>query len=314
MSPLSISLPAPEIEWEYEFYGPAARQNPSSLDLVNTSAWGDTMMRPPATDRVVLDSNTTGGSSKGFGGYAGSGGTGVVQRWEVRHNRSCLRTSATTVNVGNGTCIPFWGPFLGDPVDIAPGAFVNASATVLVFDMHLSIQLAGATTAWPADTSPFFFLPLASTLVIGDVLGAIGADKGGWGVFVNNVAGVPRYEYVSWSSGNPGAALERVTVPLSSVADITDWNTFRFVIVSGDSTRRATLSVQANGIDLVVGRDFGGLLLQTPLAAAAPSTAAEFVAILAAFGDPGGGGDQIFSAYSAKVGRFTPDGAEQRGQ
>jgi hypothetical protein len=125
-------------------------------------------------------------------------------------------------------------------------------------------------------------------------------------VFLNNVAGAPAYEYVSFTSA---AILERVTIGASIVPDVEDWNTVRYIIVGARPNGDAFLTVQVNGFDIVVGRVFGGASLQTPAAMLATASGLIFCAA-----SNGPGADEVYYQLAGKFGRFTPDGAELQGE
>jgi hypothetical protein len=254
----------------------------------------------------LLPSSTTGVNELNNYAAAGTAGTYVFAR---HRNRRCVQITPTGGGVkGQGWRPPEWTPPF-DATDMSPGAFMNPAQVVAVFDWHVAAALGGATPGWANDTTPMFFLPSsASSLVSTSVIGGAGPHLGGFGVFLNNVGGVALYEYVSWSSGAPGSVLERVTIGASVVPDLTKWSTFRFIIVGAASGRPARLTVQANGVDVVVNRTFGSGLLQLPSVAAAGATG-----LLTCWAQRGVA-DTMFLAMDAKLGRFLPNGTQLQDQ
>ncbi|MGE0347374.1 MAG: hypothetical protein AB7N73_15020 [Gemmatimonadales bacterium] len=232
--------------------------------------------------------------------------TAGTYRLAERHGRYCIQHTVSGAGVqGSGWRPPDWTPPF-DPTLLQSGMLIDPGAVVLVLNWHVSAVLAGATPGWGNDTSPMFFLPLVSTVNVGtSVIGGAGPHLGGFGVFLNNVAGAAAYEYVAWASGSPGTVLERVTVPVSSVPSVANWNTFRFIIIAASAGRRARLTVQANGIDVVADREMGGAFLQIPTVAAADA-----MGMIACWAQRGAVGDSMFFAMDARTGRFTPAGVE----
>lgn len=310
--PISVALPAPSIEWEYEWFDPAVTSLPSSAPnaAVGGVSLGRLATRSAVGAKVALDSNQTAVRSVQGYGTVGSAGA-VIQRWELRHGRPCRRFSLGAGTTTQGECfLPYsWSALFAAGSNFNPGASQFAGQIVAVFDVHISVQLTGATPGWPNDTSPILFLPDSaggSQNVRNNPPGGPGPRLGGFGMFVNNVGGAGRFEYVSFSSV---AILERVTVGLSAVPNITGWNSFRFIIIGATPTRDAILSVQANGFDVVVGRTFGSALLQRPNQMVADSTGLTSVIAIT-----GIAADQIFYSVAGKIGRFTPAGAELQGE
>ncbi len=307
MSPISIALPAPVIGWAEELYSPVAdnTSTPNAVISGSNVAMGTIGMRPGLARSSFLDSSVAAVNT--IQGYGAIGGGGTTNRWESRRGRPAQRTSTTAAQVGDMYVPPGWMPDF-DESDISAGDTQEPAAIVGVFDWHLSLNLPGAPT-WVDDLAGVFFLPFIGTVSINQVPGNVAADVGGFGVFLNTVAAAPAFEYVSWGSGSPGAILERITITAAQVPDVEDWNTIRFIIRGALPGAPAFLSVQANGFDVLVGRQFGSAFLNRPDLSAAG--AAGFAMGQATAGP---GGEEWWVQWQTKLGRFTPDGAEQQGQ
>lgn len=304
--PISVALPAPQIEYEQELYCPAFTAA-SSFPQTAANLLEATALR--ATQARATTLTATAGAINSLTGYGGVGSVGVINRIEQRHGRPCVRVSLTGTTQGTAIIPPDWNAVFGAPAaSLNPGSLQDPAAIVSVWDWHLSVALGvGAAPSWPNDTSGVFFLPDGTGLdVRNNPPGGVGPRSSGFGVFLNNVGGVARWEYVSFTAA---AILERVTIGASIVPLVTDWSTVRFVIVSaGSGGRSPSLSVQVNGFDIVTGRVFGGVSLADPIATAGT---AGLCAALSVWG--AAVPDQLFYALSAKLGRFTPSGSELQG-
>ncbi|MGE0347373.1 MAG: hypothetical protein AB7N73_15025 [Gemmatimonadales bacterium] len=316
MSPLSISLPAPAIEWEEEVYAPWATSNPLSEPLVASSLAATMATRGAKSGPWVLDSNATVASFV-LHGWGARGGGGTIQRYNQRDGFGAILTQTSGASVGEGMCPPSFAGAWGDPADYSPGSLLDPAGVVCVWDFNVCMtNTVIPVPTWANDGGGVFFLPQGGSPSGFDVQTSTpqgGATaRGGFGFFLNNVAGAARWEYVAWATG--GAILERITVPLSMVAAVNRWTGFRFIMESTRPTKRARLTVQVNGFDLLVAREFGSAELQTPQAAAAAagSVAAGWVGCYCALTNAAF--DGFFIKTSVKLGRFTPDGAEQQAE
>lgn len=304
--PISVALPAPQISWEQELYCPAF----TVVNSLPQTASGvlDGLALRALQSRSQVQQVAAGGINS-IGGYGTVGTTGVINRIEQRHGRPCIRLSVAGTTQGDAICPPDWSPAFNTPASsLNPGSLQDPASIVAVWDWHMSAALAGATPQWPNDTSPVIFTPDGTGQDIrNNPPGGTGPGLRGFGVFLNNVGGVARYEYVSWNDAR--VVLERVTIGASIVPLISDWSTFRFIIVgAGSAGRSASLSLQVNGFDVVVGRTFGSVVLENPLGAAAASNLCGGFAV-----STSGGTDLMFYQISAKLGRFTPSGSELQG-
>ncbi|MGE0161063.1 MAG: hypothetical protein AB7T31_16830 [Gemmatimonadales bacterium] len=305
--PISVALPAPSIEWLEYFYFPQLTFA-SSPPFTARNILAGTTIRPAESRNAVQQIGA--GSINSFEGYGARTTGGTTNRMENRFGRPCVMI-LNTVNdaaIKNGAGMlpmPWSGVYDPPGGSLNPGALQDDASLCAVFDWHASVQLVGATVVAGADRVGFFFLPDTPTRDVNQTPGGGGVPVRGFGVFLNNVAGVPTWEYVSWADG--GAILERVTIGASIVPSIVNWSTFRFVIQSaGAGGREPQLAVQVNGFDVVTGRVFGSGVL------ADPTSSGTAGGLWSAF-CWGGGSDQLFYALSGKLGRFTPAGAELQG-
>ena len=314
--PISVALPAPSVEWESELYGLAATNNPASTPAANiSSATGARGMRPSWSSDHLLDSNQT--AARSYVGWGGRGGS-VATTWFQRNGRPCYRQTNTAANnQGEGISMPTAPIYYGRSADIAPGALHPPNGVVWVVDFHVAVTLfGGVVPLWPNNKCGFFFLPLGNVngFDIDTFMPTGATPAGGFAMFLNNVAGAARWQYTAWAQGT-GAILEQVTVPLAQVPNVTDWSSFRFIIVSATSSHEARLTVQANGVDVLSNREFGSAFLQRPSVAAAgvASGANGFVFCVGQQGS-GVNSDTLFYNFDSRCGRFTPDGQEQQGE
>jgi hypothetical protein len=300
--PLSTVIPSQPIEWTSKWWMPAVTFSPAS----NIGSAGNVLNKlatPTPTGFSMLPCSSLG--NEDVNSYASAGTAGNYD-FARRLNRRCIRLRPTGGGVnGAGWRPPEWFPPF-DAAQMNPGAFMIDAQVVAVFDWHVSFLLAGATPGWANDTSPLFFLPHTGAAdVATSVIGGVGPHLAGFGVMLNNVGGAPAFEYVAWSGGAPGSVLERVTIGASIVPNITNWNTFRFIVSAAASGRAARLTVQANGRDVVVNREFGSGLLSMP-----PTS----IGLLACAAVRGVAGDDSFFAMDCKLGRFLPDGTQLQDQ
>lgn len=304
MSPLSTQLPAQQLEWEAEYYFPAATQNPTTY--VGTGAGLlDRMARRPAAGFTLASSTAI--ATNSIMGYSGIGIGGATIAFDTLAQRRCM---SCTVSGGAADRFatdwrpPDWLPHYGDPAFCAPGSMVLPGSVVGVFDWNLAVGLAGATPSWPNDFTGIFFQ--ANEVSADTIPGVVAtADVQGFGVFVNAVAGATAFEYVSWASGAPGAILKRVTMPVPNVAA---WSTVRFVLITAASGRAFNVRVSMNGTQFV--DDFAGTpVLDTIDASLVAGSTGPVNRIMV-----GPGPDTLFYQMNARFGRFTPEGVEVQGQ
>jgi hypothetical protein len=232
-------------------------------------------------------------------------GTAGTFQMANRLDRPAIGQTVTGGGV-NGACWrpPEWvPPFLA--TNLQPGSRMDPGAVVFVMDWHFSFVLAGAAPGWANDTSGFFFLSFGAGVSITNSVPGGGAPTGGFGLFLNTVAGAPALEYVSWATG--GGVLERITVGAGVVSSVALWNTVRFVIVGASSGRPAAATTQVNGVDIAADRDFDGVSIQVPTVAVANATG-----MVGGFATRGAVGDALFFLMDAKLGRQTPAGVAEQ--
>ncbi|MGE0161062.1 MAG: hypothetical protein AB7T31_16825 [Gemmatimonadales bacterium] len=313
--PLSTVIPAQSLEWLSRAYMPARNGSPNA-DIGLVIGFFDMLqLRPIHTTNVLSSTQNNGGDIRGYGNTSVAGT--VIRRIALRHGRRCQEFGLAAGNANAGTVSDAWRPpdwlaSFGPAVNMNPGARLDDSAVVAVFDWNVSLGLAGAAPTWPNDRSGVFFLPVGTTLNGNTNQRGGSAPIGGFAVYANTVAGAAAFEYVSWQTG--GAVLERVTIGSSIVPDPTLWNTFRFIIVGAASGREARLTLQANGQDVVVDRLFNDVQIQRPATAAPGNNGATGMCtgISVANVDATTSGDTIFHTLSYKSGRFLPNGRQMQ--
>lgn len=309
--PLSTELPAPSIELEAEYVLPAAFFTQQSF-TGQVCGFGNIMPRI-VDGATTLPSNTTAPRTfvtyKQVNSNGGAGPFGTVL-FGLRHGRRSMRIEAS----GNAGAYrtddwrpPDWLPMVGDPDGpngMAPGAMLLPGSVCAWFDWNLCAELAGAVATWPADITGVFFAP--SDADDDAIPGNPGkADVEGAGVFLNpDGAGGMQYEWLSWGAGAPGPILERTAI---AGLTVTDWNTFRFIFVSGASGRQPTLTLQVNGVDALT-REYGSAQLDR-LNTSFPNTTGPLNKLAV-----GQGTDAMHFQMVTRLSRYTPTGEELQGQ
>lgn len=303
--PQSTQLPAPVLEWESEYYLPGSFQAPISYAAAGAGGFFDRLSRRRAASISSLPSTLVGAHTLANYTFVGVG----AANWlfvSGPGGRRCLQTDVS-VNPGDRFVAdwrpPDWLPHVGDESLCAPGSFTIPGSVVGVFDWNLAAVIGGGAPSWPDDVTGVFFQANEAS---GDTVPGVAAtaDTEGFGVFCNDDgAGGARWEYVSWAAGSPGAILERVPI----VANVAEWSTIRFVLITGASGRQFSIEVYANGVE-VAARSSGSAelaFLNTTIANTTGPTNRIMV---------GQGPDALQYQMSARFGRFTPDGVELQGQ
>lgn len=302
--PISTVLPPPLPQFESEYFWPSLYGN-SFPNVAVRRVMSDGIMRPGHQTTPILNHP---GTAPGPGLGLIANGTSVMA---VRHERTCVRSECSVAGVeGGAVVVPGWQP-TWEPAGNASGARANDPEGVVgTFDYHLSAEYAaGGAPGWPQDSSGVVFLPYASAPIIdvSNVTPAGGAASGGFGVLLNDVAGVGTWQYVSWAPG--GAILERTTVPAFALADPTLWNTLRLIILSATAGRSASLELVANGVSILT-REFGTPELLTPNQMAAALSVPRAGLLGPGLVAAGPDGDRLYSSVYFRFGRFTPGGVE----
>lgn len=303
--PLSTVIPPQSIEWIERLECPSQTQDPDSFvgdPIIQLAFARIAQLRPPSAQ--LLPSNAP--AAESIRNY-GSLSTFSVRQYAVVNGRKCFQAAVSGDTWCDGFRFASWLPSFGPASGFNPGATYWDGSVVGVFDFHLAINLVAATPGWADDSTGTFFLPVASG-VDGQDTPAFAAGIGGFGVFCNNDgAGGARYEYVSWRTGGPATVLERVAIGTGIVPDISNWNTFRYVIVGAASGREATVEVIVNG-QTIVTREFGSSVLDRP-----GTSVAGALGMFAMLSVNGPDSDEVAYLMDAKCGRFTPAGAELQG-
>jgi len=313
--PFSIALPAPDITWVTEYFGPLAGGSGvfQGLDgngvagpLSNTAAFNYVGARPAQGREAWLQAGN-GVNSEKLQGWAAVG-TGVITRWKYYRGRTCMNDRSVGAFNSDFVVPGDWCPDLrGSPLAVPTGALQDDASIVAVFDFHVAAALPGAPP-WLDDLVGWYFLPVAIGLDTRQVPGGFPLagvpSVGGFGIFLNNSGvGTTVLEYVSWATGAPGAILERVRVPLAVLPDIQKWSSVRLVIIGARPGFGAALSLQVNRQDVIGARSFGTAQLNEPTTSIAG-------AMGMGVGFNSAAGADIYSQFHMKFGRFTPGGAE----
>lgn len=311
MSPVSVALPAPPFEVTLRGMWPFMQAVPSRRPETAGQNFDRVLFLSPALGHAILSSAAYPSGEWGIG-WGSEGATGQVNRYDVRAGRSCMRWERNSAgpSVGSATilALPTWQPAY-DPAALSPGFRANPSSAVLIFDVLCAAETA-APPIWSTNSAPFFWLPQAQGVTARCTPGYaadFGApvNVGGFGLFLNDVGAVSTWQYVAWD--HTYAILEAVSLP---VADVTDFNLFRWQIITALPGQPAQLTLSLNGTVQLV-REFGSPELQTP--AAATQALANPGAIYG-FGNAfRGQSTPIYSAWEFTCGRFTPDGREIQG-
>lgn len=313
--PLTTSLPSPSIEWVDKVTGPAAMQNPTSTlgsaaaKILSAGSMLNSRHASSARPQQATASNlqridSYQGVGAGSANIWGCGGATPSGRGAARMN-SAGNNSPT----GGATCPPDWMPQLTTAGLLQnPGSRQEAAALVAVFDFHLLWEFAaGAPSPMMDHQAGIWFLPYdalcdaravpAANLIFNNCFS-------GFGVFLNNVAGVASYEYVSWRGTGaplPKTILEQVPISTAFVPQLDVWNTLRFVVIGATNDAAATVELSANG-NVIVSRTFGTAVLDMPedSIAGAPGMVCGFNTA---------GTNFCNGQFAMKLGRYTPSGS-----
>lgn len=298
MTPISTALPSPLVSVEDDHVFPvqdiAAVPGTASVFQLNLKIRNETS---PVEQAAAL-----------YGGIGGAGSTFEVQANSggAPGNVFCTRV-ISTASVGGGGFIPaLFRPSWGPASAWTPGAVTAPGNVVGAYSVMWA--LTDPVDNFPDDSTGFCFIPTGGIPVpsnFADSLRIGSTPLNGFGIFFNSDgAGAAVVEYVAWSGAG---TLERIRVAASVVPDLTDWNSTRFAIVSAASGREATLTVNVNGVDILVAREFGSVELDRP-------DGVDADALQYAFGvsTRSGGGEGYYYQNWGYNGRFTPDGTEMQ--
>lgn len=249
---------------------------------------------------LVTDGNI---SSPAIGGIGGAGTTQVRKGPGTRMAVGVDANGAlASLGAGFFQSIPH-APF-GPAADFNPGAILEPSSVVQVYNFHFCVDAAGAAAPWPDDITGLAFIPFRFGVTFVNNFRVGTAPQPGFGIFMNDDGGgatVP--EYVAWSAA--GATLERVNLA-AQVPDVEAWSTARFILVGATSGREASMRLIVNGTEVLAGgRQFGSASLLRPDATDPLATY-----YCAGFGINGAAGPELIFCMDGWNGRFTPEGEE----
>lgn len=292
--PISIALPAPNIE----FYGSFSYPTGLPTAILGTAlAVNDTNSRSrPKTNQLTT----------GIASIISTAGAGVIgPRAEVVADRICCRVSSTATVQGDGWKTDLWAPSF-DAGTFNPGALLEPPSVVAIWDIHVA-AFQTAFVAGSADRTGFGFIPLIllATPYPDSTLGGA-APTGGFAIYLNDDGGGNnQWEFVSYDA--VPATLLRVPIGPAIIPDVTLWSSFRFTIVSAAAGRPAELSLEVNRTSIVgvTGIAFDDVVLMRPNTLAAFASGFTLGQSLA----PMGGAGYRYSLF-ARFGRFNAAGEE----
>lgn len=303
MSPLSTVLPPPNPVWVQDFLWPTPWNNSRPGQTGNVTPFSRHGGQRPAG----MSDGPTVSRSNSSNSFALGVATNILPAFRTYRGRFCVDYRSGSATAATGACyvVPGWQPTY-EATGQASGSRTNEESVVGIVDLHIALQLAGATPAWANDRAGIVWYPVSANPW--NVSGAPGngGTVGGFGVFFNTVGGVLAAEYLSFNPDGGPYEIERVSVP---VADLSDWNLFRFQIIGAAAGRAATVELIVNGSSVLT-RTFGSPQLLTPSQAApgTPKLGSFYAPGVAAFGP--NSSDRIFLTTYARFGRFTASASE----
>lgn len=297
--PSSTVLPPQAVEFLREVWYP-------SLDRANVNV-GVGLNPSGFTDAREGDLSRT------YNNPAGKGDVGAPQpQTAVVKGRMGARITTAATTHARGWAEGWWRA-AWDPAGFNPGALLDPESVVFVVDFSVACT-SPAFVPGTADVTGFWFAPkeVGSLGWTQNCPGGGVNKRGGFGIGLNDDgAGANQWEFITWlDNAAGGAILSRQAIP---VADVTDWNTFRFIIVSAASGRPANLTVQANGTTAVDAIPFDDVTLYRPntLFQSMFGQDSPGWAFGEALADMGGEGWTFTVRW--RQGRFTPSGAQIQG-
>lgn len=288
--PQSTLLPAQAVEFRREGWYPKRGRGRLAGAALNTAQF--TRVKPANL-------------SVAYNEPAGFGNLGGDPILAVRNGRPCARSTTAAATFARGWSCGWWNPGW-DAAAFNPGALLDPLSVVLALDFNVACSQA-AFVAGTGDISGFWWIPSeqgAPNFFQATPGSGSGIQRGGWGLALNDDgAGNNQWEFVSFDGG-PVNVVQRTPVP---VADVTDFNRFRFQLISAASGRPATLTLLANGSAVagLDGKEFDDVTLFRPATLTSVAIRWAWGVVL---GDMGGAGFD-YDIYW-RTGRFTPDGQQ----
>lgn len=293
--PQVLAVPSPQVEWPYRVQYPGPFANRRSRETFREFADVNRVLQVPGPASAA---SANGPNNVTSAGQAETGATGS-DLYDILDGVPCSRS--VTAPRGIGWSFPWWAARF-DGTLLPSGFRTPEGAVVGVLDAYFRVEWA---IGGPADMVGVW---LGGTLDASS--GATyrnqtpggaspGLNTGGAG-FLLRVDGTG-YDYVAWGVG--GAVTERVPVALTQ----TQWNCFRFVLVSALPGAFAELQVSVNGA-LLLTRSYGTASLPVPYPRTAAANGQGVTPALAFTGLAVNPPSGIAYAFEGKWGRFLPDG------
>lgn len=289
--------PAPQISWPYRVSYPGGFANRRSRETFRDWADANRVIQNPGG---ASQANAGGPNGVTSAGQAETGATGS-DVFDILDGVPC--SSTVTAPRGAGWSFPWWAPVM-DGTLLPAGFRAPEGGVVGVLDVLFRV---GWAVGGPAD--------MVGVWIGGTLDGSSGANyrnqtpggvnpglnTGGAG-FLLRVDGTG-YDYVAWGVG--GVVTERIAVPLVQ----TQWNTFRFVVVTAQPGAFARLQTSVNGVPFIV-RNYGTAALPVPYAANPGVNGRPTQPALAITGNAVTPPSGVAYRFDGKWGRYTPDGQE----
>jgi hypothetical protein len=193
---------------------------------------------------------------------------------------------------------PWWFPLWGPAAQADPGLKLSPASVVGVFDYQI------ATNGQSNIGTGVMMIPYWGTTSDANEQPQGATPAGGFGIVGD---GTGALQFVTWQGLLSGAVLS--TTPITGVSDFTLWNHYRLVIITGNATSPATLSLEANGLLVIDRIPFGSATLERPDQGIA--LAYNFVQHIAAR-QPAG--PEFYLRYHHRWGRTLPSGVAIQGE
>lgn len=247
MSPISVALGPPSVQFDSVFQFPVRREfvlEGSAITVNDVSArqWPGNMV--------------------GTVSHAPKGATSGTYTARVVGGRYCCRIDQTIGNKGFGFRGVGFTPDM-DPSEFAAGVGTIPMSVVGIYDFHVAL----GGTAFPGtstdDQAGVWFAPSPGASAPSTAPGG-SAPSGGFGLFiVDDGGGNIAWNFVAYDA-TPTVTL-RVDVT-GLVPDLTAWSTFRFTLIGARDGADATLSLGINGenVAAVQGLPFDDVTLFRP--------------------------------------------------
>ena len=288
---------APQVTWPYRVSYPGGFANRRSRETFRD--WGDPN-RITQSPGGASQANVGGPGCVTAAGQSETGATGS-DIFDLLDGVTCSNT--VTAPRGVGWSFPWWAPIFDG--SLLPAGFrVPEGSAVGVLDVSVRM---GWAAGGPADMVGAW---------IGGTLDASsgaayrqqtpggaspGLNTGGAG-FLLRVDGTG-YDWVAWGVG--GVITERVPVVLVP----TQWNVFRFVLVSAVSGGFARVETSINGVPFIQ-RTYGSAVLPVPYARTPGVNGRPAQPALAITANAVGPPNGMAYRFDGKWGRYLPDGRE----